>query len=174
MRRITVVLLMVFVLAAILGAAAPASAKDRRDRRDRISEWNYRRPGGPVHRWAYATYRGPSHPYPYMGYGTSYGNRPGYGYGSSYAYAPNYGYGYGQYGYGGYGQNTSYRYRHPRSIYVPRSVFVAYPDYVTVVQPVVYEDVVLVPQYRYRVIERYPDRFLLIFGTGALTVILRG
>jgi hypothetical protein len=157
---------MVFVLAAVLGAAAPASAKDKRDRRDRSGEWNqwnYRHPRAPIGRWTY--------PVPPR-YGRPAYDRPAYD--RHRRDTDPYRGAYRPYPYVGYGYKNFYGYRHPRSIVVPRHVFVWYPDYVTVVQPVVYNDVVLLPHHRYRVVERYPDRFLLIFGTGNLTVILRG
>ena len=147
MRRMTVVLLFVFVLAAVFGAAAPASAKNRHDRGDRFMGYRCGYPATCGRGGFYGQWRDP---YVYRG-----------------AYRGN------ALGYPGYGR-APYGYRYPRAIYVPGDIFYAYPAYVTVVRPVIYEDVVLVPGYRYRVIERHRDRFVLIFGTGSLTVILRG
>ena len=118
MRRMTVVLLVVFVLASVLGAVAPVQANDDRHghKRDRYRHDYY--------------------------YGRPRGHFDGY--------------------------------RPSRFIVVPRRFVAVYPEYVTVVQPVIYDDVILLPRYRYRVLERHRDQFLLIFGTGNLTVILRG
>ena len=147
MRRIAVMLLFALALVTVFGGAAPASAKGRHDRGDRFMGY---RCGYPA-TCARGSFYGQWHdPYVYRG-----------------------GYRGNALGYPGYGR-VPYGYRYPRAIYVPGDIFYAYPAYVTVVRPVIYEDVVLVPGYRYRVIERHRDRFVLIFGTGALTVILRG
>ena len=57
---------------------------------------------------------------------------------------------------------------------IPRDVVVVYPGWFTVLRPVYYHDVVLLPHRRYRVIERDLDSFLIIFDTGNLTIVLRG
>lgn len=166
MRRMTVVLLVVFLLATLFGAAAPASAKEGRrgHKRDRFVERDHRR----------GQFAAP-------GYSTGY-RRGAVDWRGPYAYS-----GYGRGGLGGgwrdryrhddyYGRPRGYYdgYRHSRFVVVPRHLVAVYPEYVTVVQPVVYDDVVLLPRYRYRVLEQHRDQFLLIFGTGNLTVILRG
>lgn len=174
MRRMTVVLLVAFVLASVFGAAAPAQANDDRrgPKRDRFVERDHRRgqfaaPGYSArYRRGAVDWRGP---YAYGGYG-----RGGLGGGWRDPYI---GYGRDRYRHDYYyGRPRGYYdgYRHPRFVVVPRHLVAVYPEYVTVVQPVVYDDVVLLPRYRYRVLERHRDQFLLIFGTGNLTVILRG
>jgi hypothetical protein len=147
MRRMTGVLLVVFFLATVLGTAAPALAKDgrREHKRDR-----------------------------FIGRGYWYGQFAGYRRGYSAGY-PRGGFdGRWRDPYIGYQRDYFDGYRRSRFIVIPRNVVAIYPEYVTVVRPVVYDDVVLLPRYQYRVLERYPDHFLLIFGTGNLTVILRG
>jgi len=178
MRRLTVVLLVVFFLASVLGAAAPAQANDDRrgPKRGRFVERDYRRgqfaargySGGysTGHQRGVVDWRGRD-AYDRYGRGALGGGwrDPYIGYGRD-RYRHDYYYGRPRGYFDGY--------RPSRFIVVPRHLVAVYPEYVTVVQPVVYDDVVLLPRYRYRVLERHQDQFLLIFGTGNLTVILRG
>ena len=156
MRRMTVVLLVVFFLASVLGAVAPVQANDDRHghKRDRLVERDHRR-GQFAARGYYGGYRRGAVGWrdPYIGYGRD-------------RYRHDYYYGRPRGHFDGY--------RPSRFIVVPRRFVAVYPEYVTVVQPVIYDDVILLPRYRYRVLERHRDQFLLIFGTGNLTVILRG
>jgi len=162
MRRMTVVLLVVFLLASVFGAAAPAQANDDRrgQKRDRFVGRDHRRGQFAARGYSAGYQRGAVD---YIGYGRD-------------RYRYDYYYGRPRSYFDYYGRPRSYfdGYRHSRFIVVPRHLVAVYPEYVTVVQPVVYDDVVLLPRYRYRVIERHRDQFLLIFGTGNLTVILRG
>jgi len=180
MRRLTVVFAVMVLLASVLGSAAPAWAKDgkrRHERRDRIEH----RRGQIEHR------RGA---FSEDGRGRSMGGarrdfipdrRDEFrgGFDGRWRDRPD-----GRWRdrsdwqwrdrFPGHRPPPFYGHRPGYFIVIPRDIVVFYLGWFIVLHPVYYDDVVLLPHRRYRVIERDLDSFLIIFDTGNLTIVLRG
>ncbi len=176
MRRLTVVFAVMVLLASVLGSAAPAWANDGKRRHDRRERIEPRRGQVEQRHGAFSEdRRGRSmggtrrdfNPDRRDGFNPDRRDRSDWRWRdrSDWQWRDRF---------PGHRPAPFYGHRRGYFVVIPRDVVVFYPGWFTVLRPVYYDDVILLPHRRYRVIERDLDRFLIIFDTGNLTIVLRG